>query len=290
MTTTEPNGNIHSGATGRYETKAATEAVDVGLAAPAIEPFDLDLWEAGEDADADDCALAEVTVLRDQIAKLGLVSESSRHVDLSNWVPGDNVDEDDGVAVEIAALREQLAERAVGAPVTEAEIAWAEKLTGTYDADSAPGYYQLMSRIFEQARAATPKPLTGNAAHVAAIGNEAGFHPSEGVMPAILNAILERGDEDVSWSVGKLTADDLGDLYDGHVGPLLDRLERHIGEFADERTGASLLMPHLELVAGQTPGDFDVTAATHELIDTYGRAEDVPQEEILPALQRHFRS
>lgn len=31
MTTTEPNGNIHSGATGRYETRAAKEAVGVSL-------------------------------------------------------------------------------------------------------------------------------------------------------------------------------------------------------------------------------------------------------------------
>lgn len=43
-------------------------------------------------------------------------------------------------------------------------------------------------------------------------------------MPAVLNAIHDRGEGD-AWAIKHLTSDDLGDLYDEHVGPALDQVQ-----------------------------------------------------------------
>lgn len=41
---------------------------------------------------------------------------------------------------------------AEGRPLTEADVKWAQDLTGTYYADGEPGYYPMMGRIFDAAR------------------------------------------------------------------------------------------------------------------------------------------
>src|SRR5665647_3784098 len=91
----------------------------------------------------------------------------------------------------------------------------------------------LRARVAEYEKAATPPgPVY---AHIQAIAGPAGFHPTRGVMPAMLACIADRGEDDMDPYLLALCSDDLGDLYDSNIGPAVDRLQDAIRETVDER-------------------------------------------------------
>lgn len=71
-------------------------------------------------------------------------------------------------------------------------------------------------------------------AHIRTIAKDAGYHPTEGVLPAVLVAIHDRGEDDTS-ALLQLTAYDLEHLYDTHLGPALDDIQEEIRWLAEQR-------------------------------------------------------
>ena len=91
----------------------------------------------------------------------------------------------------------------------------------------------LRARVAEYEKAEAPAgPVY---AHIEAIAEPAGFHPTKGVMPAMLACIADRGEDDMVPYLLALSADDLGDMYDTGVGQAVDQLEYAIRHAVDQR-------------------------------------------------------
>lgn len=135
---------------------------------------------------------------------------------------------------------------------------------------------------------ADAKPADDVDAHIRAISEPAGYHPTKGVMPAVLNAIDERGEGD-DWVIKHLQSDDLGDLYDEHVGPALDRVQDSLRDLVEDRTGVAQMIEQLEGMTRGAPGDFDHRSAARELFDTWGEndVDGIDYEDVWVTLRRH---
>lgn len=144
----------------------------------------------------------------------------------------------------------------------------------------------LRARVAELEAAA--KPADDVDAHIRGISEPAGYHPTKGVMPAILNAIDERGEGD-DWVIKRLESADLGDLYDEHVGPALDRLQESMRELVEERTNVDQTIRQLEHLTRSVPGDFDHRAAARELYETWAETDvdALDSEDAWTVLRRH---
>ena len=143
----------------------------------------------------------------------------------------------------------------------------------------------LRARIAELEADAKPGDVD---AHIRAISEPAGYHPTKGVMPAVLNAIAERGEGD-DWVIKHLTSDDLGDMYDEHVGPALDRVQDALRDIVEERTDVDQTIRQLEHLTRGVPGDFDHRAAARELYDTWAETDvdALDYEDAWAVLRRH---
>ena len=94
----------------------------------------------------------------------------------------------------------------------------------------------LRTRVAELEKDQTPAGPVH--AHIRAIAGPAGFHPTQGVMPAALLAVAERGDDDMGPYLLALTSDDLEHLYDTNVGQAVDQLEYDIRHTVNQRNAA----------------------------------------------------
>lgn len=142
------------------------------------------------------------------------------------------------------------------------------------------------ARIAELEAAA--KPHDDVEEHIRAIAGPAGYHPTKGVMPAILMAISERGEGD-DWVIKHLSSNDLGDMYDEHVGPALDLVQDSLRELVEERTNVDQTISQLEHLTRGVPGDFDHRAAARELYDTWNETDvdALDYEDAWAVLRRH---
>src|SRR5665647_2266862 len=99
----------------------------------------------------------------------------------------------------------------------------------------------LRARVAEYEKAQQPPGPVH--AHIQAIAEPAGFHPTQGVMPAMLACIADRGEDDMVPYLLALSADDLGDMYDTGVGQAVDQLEYAIRHAVDERQKLTAAVP-----------------------------------------------
>lgn len=164
--------------------------------------------------------------------------------------------------------------------------AWAPGTDERFDTAVAAELRAARARIAELE--AQARPASDVETHIRAISEAAGYHPTEGVMPAVLNAITERGEGD-DWVIKHLQSDDLGDLYDEHVGPALDRAQEAMRDLVEERTNVDQTIRQLERLTRGVPGDFDHRAAARELYDAWAETDvdALDYEDAWAVLRRH---
>lgn len=134
------------------------------------------------------------------------------------------------------------------------------------------------------------EPVSGAEAHIRRIGQAAGFHPTQGVMPAVLLAIHDRGEDDDEWALRNLKPEDLGAMYDAHIGPALDHVQDDWRDIVEQRTGVAAMTEQLQALTSRWPGDFDHRAAAREIHDTWRVTDidDVDHFELQATVRRHL--
>lgn len=132
-------------------------------------------------------------------------------------------------------------------------------------------------------------PTSAAEAHLRKIAGPAGYHPTQGVVPAVLTAVLDR-DEGDDWVIAHLTSGDLTEMYDEHVGPAVDRVQDQWRVIVEERTGVAAMTEQLQALTSRWPGDFDHRAAAREIHDTWHVADidDVDHFELQATVRRHL--